>query len=132
MSDAAGRAVVSINAENEVSFSVSDARGRSLMSGTVSVEQASSLLSWSCQVPDTVETIDSKVYLCSLSVDALGNTSKSRSNGLGHTLQSVDQGGNISTVQYDAGGNAIVSRDPNQRIKESRNQVPCTGQIGFA
>ncbi len=46
-------------------------------------------------------------------MDALGNTSKSRSNALGHTVQSVDQAGNLSTVQYDAGGNAIVSRDPN-------------------
>jgi len=108
-----GTAAVNINAENEVSFSISDAQGRSLMSGMLSVEQASSLLTWSCNVPDTVETIDSKVYLCSLSVDALGNTTKSRSNGLGHTLQSVDQGGFISTVQYDAGGNAVISRDPN-------------------
>jgi len=130
-----GTAVVSINAENEVSFSISDARGRSLMSGIVSVEQASSLLSWSCNVPDTTETIDSKVYLCSLSVDALGNTTKSRSNGLGHTLQSVDQDGNVSTVQYDAGGNSIVSRDPNNVGQDCvydqlGRRTSCTDTVG--
>ena len=47
------------------------------------------------------------LVLESLSVDALGNSTKSRSNGLGHTVQSVDQAGNMSIVQYDAGGNAI-------------------------
>jgi len=59
-----GTAVVSINAENEVSFSISDAQGRSLMSGMLSVEQASSLLTWSCHVSDTTETIDSSRSFC--------------------------------------------------------------------
>ena len=130
-----GSATVSLNAENEISFSISDAQGRSLMSGMLSVEQASSLLTWSCNVPDTTETIDSKVYLTSLSVDALGNTTKGRSNGLGHTVQSVDQVGNISTVQYDAGGNAIVSRDPNNVGQDCvydalGRRTECTDTVG--
>ena len=130
-----GSATVSLNAENEASFSISDAQGRSVMSGMLSVEQASSLLTWSCNVPDTTETIDSKIYLTSLLVDALGNTTKNRRNGLGHTLQSVDQGGNISTVQYDAGGNAIVSRDPNNVgqdcvYDELGRRTQCTDTVG--
>ena len=130
-----GSATVSLNAENEASFSISDAQGRSLMSGMLSVEQASSLLTWSCNVPDTTETIDSKVYLTSLSVDALGNTTKSRSNGLGHTVQSIDQGGNISTVQYDEGGNSIVSRDPNNVGQDCLydalgRRTQCTDTVG--
>ncbi len=113
-----GSAVVNINAENEISFSISDAQGRSLMSGilhphdAVSPNTPGALLTWSCQVPDITETINSQIYLTRLSVDALGNTTQSRSNGLGHTVQSVDQAGNISSVQYDAGGNIIVSRNP--------------------
>ena len=132
-----GSAVVSINAENEVSFSISDAQGRSVMSGQMSspVGQASSLLSWSCQVHDTVETIGSDTFLTSISVDALGHTSKSRSNGLGHALQSVDQEGFISTVQYDAAGNAIVSRDPNNVgqdcvYDELGRRTQCTDTVG--
>ncbi len=134
-----GNAVVSLNAENEISFSISDAQGRSLMSGIVArpsgAGTASELRTWSCNVPDTTETIENKVYLCSLSVDALGNTSKSRSNGLGHTLQSVDQAGNISNVQYDAGGNAIVSRDPNNVGQDCvydalGRRTQCTDTVG--
>ncbi len=130
-----GSAVVNLNAENEASFSISDAQGRSLMSGMLSVGQAASLLSWSCNVPDTTETVNSKVYLTSLSVDALGNTTKSRSNALGHTVQSVDQGGNISTVQYDGGGNAIVSRDPNNVGQDCvydqlGRRTACTDTVG--
>ena len=90
-----GSAVVNINAENEISSSLSDAQGRSLMSGIVArvsdAGTASVLRTWSCQIPDTTETINSKVYFTSLSVDALGNTSKSRSNGLGHTEQKRGQ-----------------------------------------
>ena len=150
---------MNINAENEVSFSKQlrpptdeggnqaeggsqhrppfDAQGRSVMSGQMSspVGQASSLLSWSCQVHDTVETIGNDIFLTSISVDALGHTTKSRSNGLGHTLQSVDQEGNISTVQYDAGGNAIVSRDPNNVgqdcvYDELGRRTQCTDTVG--
>ena len=63
-----GSAVVNLNAENEVSFSISDAQGRSLMSGilhphdAVAPNTAGTLLTWSCNVPDTTETIDGKVY----------------------------------------------------------------------
>ena len=136
-----GSAVVNINAENEISFSLSDAQGRSLMSGilhpynAVSPNTPGALLTWNCQVPDITETINSKIYLTSLSVDALGNTTKSRSNGLGHTVQSVDQAGNISSVQYDAGGNAIVSRDPNNVgqdcvYDELGRRTQCTDTVG--
>ena len=134
-----GSAVVNLNAENEVSFSISDAQGRSLMSGIVAkpvgAGTASTLRTWSCQIPDSTETINSKVYLTSLSVDALGNTTKSRSNALGHTVQSVDQGGNISSVQYDAGGNAIVSRDPNNVGQDCvydqlGRRTQCTDTVG--
>ena len=136
-----GSATVNLNAENEVSFSISDAQGRSLMSGILHPHNAvapntpGTLLSWSCNVPDTTETINSKVYMTSLSVDALGNTTKSRSNALGHSVQTVDQGGNISTVQYDAGGNAIVSRDPNNVGQDCvydalGRRTSCTDTVG--
>lgn len=64
-----GSAVVNINAENEISFSISDAQGRSLMSGilyphdAVSPNTPGALLTWSCQVPDITETINSQIYL---------------------------------------------------------------------
>lgn len=138
-----GSAVVNLNAENEVSFSISDAQGRSVMSGILQPHDAvgaatpGELLTWSCQVHDTIETVDNKTFLTSISVDALGHTSKARSNGLGHTLQSIDQEGSISTVQYDAGGNAIISRDPNNvgydavydALNRSTSQTDTVGSV---
>ena len=138
-----GSAVVSLNAENEVSFSISDAQGRSVMSGilqphdAVGGATAGELITWSCQVHDTVETIGSDTFLTYISVDALGHTSKARSNGLGYTLQSVDQEGSISTVQYDAAGNAVVSRDPNNvgydavydALNRSTSQTDTVGSV---
>lgn len=67
--DTPGSAVVNINAENEISFSISDAQSRSLMSGilyphdAVSPNTPGALLTWSCQVPDITETINSQIYL---------------------------------------------------------------------
>jgi len=110
---------------------------------------ASALRTWSCNVPDTLIAAaglptgsnvvaglpTEPLVLESISVDALGNTTKSRSNGLGHTVQTVDQAGNISSVQYDAGGNAIVSRDPNNVGQDCvydalGRRTQCTDTVG--
>jgi RHS repeat-associated protein len=43
--------------------------------------------------------------------DALGNTSKSRSDAAGRTRISIDAAGNSSTAFFDANGNLVQSRD---------------------
>lgn len=116
-----GRASVVINPEFEVSFTISDAAGRTVMSGKLpgcaGVPPASdpnSLLTWSCQAHDTVTAVAGfGNCLESRSIDALGNTTKSLTDGAGRTLRSIDQLGNTTVFTYDAGGNQLSVRDPN-------------------
>ncbi len=110
-----------INPEFEVSFTISDAAGRTVMSGKLpgcaGVPPASdpnSLLTWSCQAHDTVTAVAGfGNCLESRSIDALGHTTKSLTDGAGRTLRSIDQLGNATVFTYDAGGNQLSVRDPN-------------------
>jgi uncharacterized protein RhaS with RHS repeats len=43
--------------------------------------------------------------------DALGNTSKARSDAAGRTRIAIDAAGNSSTAFFDANGNLVQSRD---------------------
>ncbi len=111
-----GRASVVINPEFEVSFTISDAAGRSVMSGKLDnyTGTANNLLTWSCQAHDTVTAVAGfGNCLESRSIDALGNTTKSLTDGAGRTLRSIDQLGNATVFSYDAGGNQLSVRDPN-------------------
>ncbi|MFO0943687.1 MAG: RHS repeat-associated core domain-containing protein [Pirellulales bacterium] len=111
-----GRATIVINPEFEVSFTVSDAAGRTVMSGKLDnyTGTANNLLTWSCQAHDTVTAVAGfGNCLESRSIDALGNTTKSLTDGAGRTLRSIDQLGNATVFTYDAGGNQLSVRDPN-------------------
>ncbi len=113
---APGRASVVVNAQDEVSFSISDAAGRTVMSGQLDnyTGTANNLLTWSCQLHDTVTTV--AAYgdcLESRSIDALGNVTKSLTDGAGRTIQSIDQLSKVTSFSYDAGGNQLSVRDPN-------------------
>ncbi len=115
-STAPGRASVVINPEFEVSFTISDAAGRTVMSGMLDNYSgtANNLLTWSCQAHDTVTNISGfGNCLESRSIDALGNTTKSLTDGAGRKLRSIDQLGNTTVFTYDAGGNQRSVRDPN-------------------
>ncbi len=116
-----GRASVVINPEFEVSFTISDAAGRTVMSGQLPgcagvpfASDPNSLLTWSCQVHDTVTNISSFGNCVeSRSIDALGNATKSLIDGAGRVLRTLDQLGNATVFTYDAGGNQLSVRDPN-------------------
>ena len=113
---APGRASVVINAQDEVSFSISDAAGRTVMSGQLDnyTGTANTLLTWSCQLHDTVTTVAGYGdCLESHSIDALGNVTKSLTDGGGRTIQSIDQLSKVTSFTYDAGGNQLSVRDPN-------------------
>ena len=113
---APGRASVVINAQDEVSFSISDGAGRTVMSGQLDnyTGTANNLLTWSCQLHDTVTTIAGYGdCLESRSIDALGNVTKSLTDGAGRTIQSIDQLSKVTSFTYDAGGNQLSVRDPN-------------------
>ncbi len=110
-----------VSPEFEVSFTIIDATGRTVMSGKMpgcaGVPPASdpnSLLTWSCQAHDTVTNVSGfGNCLESRSIDALGNTTKSLTDGAGRTLRSIDQLGNATVFTNDAGGNQLSVRDPN-------------------
>ncbi len=117
---AKGKASVVINAEDEIQFSISDAAGRTVMSGMLNNYRGSgstalnTLASWSCSVQDATTNLSGfGNVLVSTSVDALGNSSSSWSDGAGRTLRSIDALGKVTTFTYDNAGNQLSVRDPN-------------------
>ena len=111
-SDAPGRASVVINAEGEVSFSIADAAGRSVMSGQL--DSSNALITWSCQLHDAIVSVSGfGNCLQSQSIDALGKSTKTLTDGAGRTLKSIDQLDKVTTFTYDASGNQLSVRDPN-------------------
>ena len=117
---AKGKASVVINAEDEIQFSISDAAGRTVMSGMLNNYRGSgstalnTLASWSCSVQDATTNFSGfGNVLVSTSVDALGNSSSSWSDGAGRTLRSIDALGKVTTFTYDNAGNQLSVRDPN-------------------
>lgn len=113
----AGSATVSISGEEEISVSITDAAGRTVISAQLEPHtdtNTGDLITWNCQQYDNTYTKTGFGDLVETwSIDALGNISKSRTDGGGRTLESVDAGNNVSTSEYDAGGNVKKSRDPN-------------------
>ena len=115
-STSAGTARVTINPQDEVSFSISDAAGRSVMSGQLDnyVGTANSLLTWSTQQHDTTSNVSGYGdCLEARSIDALGKLTRSLSDAAGRTIQSIDQLSKITSFTYDAAGNRLSVRDPN-------------------
>ncbi|WP_230777177.1 RHS repeat domain-containing protein, partial [Roseiconus lacunae] len=109
----AGSARVTVNAEGEARFSISDAVGRSLMSGTLDPSD-SSLVTWTCSVHDsTVAVTGVGTLLVSQSVDALGNIQKQLTDSAGRSIQSIDELSKVTAWTYDASGNRLSIRDPN-------------------
>ncbi|MFO0940477.1 MAG: RHS repeat-associated core domain-containing protein [Pirellulales bacterium] len=111
-----GRASVVINPEFEVSFTISDAAGRTVMSGKLDnfTGTANDLLTWSCQAHDTVTNVAGfGNCLESRSIDALGKVTKTLTDGIRRTLRAIDQLGNATVFTYDASGNQLSVRDPN-------------------
>jgi RHS repeat-associated protein len=110
------RASVVISPQDEVSFTISDAAGRTVMSGKLDnyTGTANNLLSWSSQLNDAVVNIAGfGNCLESRSIDALGKDTRTLSDGAGRTIQSIDQLSKITLFTYDAGGNQLSVRDPN-------------------
>ncbi|WP_197455952.1 RHS repeat protein [Stieleria neptunia] len=112
-SEAPGSARVVINPEGEVRFSISDAAGRSVMSGILDPSD-SSLVTWNCNAYDATTSIGGYgTVLVSQNVNALGNSTQQLSDAAGRTIQAIDAIGEITAYTYDAAGNQLSVRDPN-------------------
>jgi RHS repeat-associated protein len=110
--DAPGSARVSINAEQEIHFTIADGMGRTVMSGVL--DDTSALLTWNCSVHDATESVTGYgTVLVSKNVNALGDTTKQLTDAAGRTLRSIDALGKITAGTFDAAGNQLSIRDPN-------------------
>lgn len=115
-STAPGRATVVINAQDEVSFSISDASGRTVMSGQLDNYSGTNnaLLSWSCVLHDATALVTGfGTCLETKTIDALGKTTISLTDGAGRTIRSTDQLSKNTNFTYDAAGNQLTVSDPN-------------------
>ena len=117
---APGRASVVINGEDEISFSITDSVGRTVMSGKLNNYRGSgstalnTLASWSTVQHDATTNLSGYgTVLVARSIDALGNATKSWTDAAGRTLRSLDQLDNTTALTYDAAGNQLSVRDAN-------------------
>ncbi len=106
-----GSARATINPQGEVSFSLADGAGRTVMSGQLDPND-NSLITWNCTVHDQTEVVDGGTLLASVSVNALGNSQKVLTDGIGRTIRSVDAAGKITSSTFDAAGNRLSVTDP--------------------
>lgn len=115
-----GSAVVFINAEEEITVSISDASGRHVMSAQIQPHDGASpfaIISHHCMQYGTATISDfggaDGTLSETINIDAAGNFTKSHVDGAGRTLQTVDAAQKISKFKYDANSNMLESRDPN-------------------
>jgi RHS repeat-associated protein len=94
--------------------------GRSVMSGKLNNYKGSgstalnTLATWSTQLHDTTATLSGfGIVLENKSIDALGYATRSWSDGAGRTLRSFDQLDKAKNFTFDANGNQLSVRDPN-------------------
>lgn len=75
---------------------------------------ANTLASWSCQLHDSTTNLAGYgTLLVTTSIDAIGNDRKTWTDAAGRTIRSLDQLDKITAVTYDASGNQLTVRDPN-------------------
>jgi len=112
-----GSAVVQINGEEEISFSISDAVGRTVMNGQIQSytdTSPNSLIVYSCMSYDNSATITGfGSTLETWVIDANGEKTKRRVDGAGRPLETEDKDGNVSTAKFDNNGNVKERRDSN-------------------
>jgi len=107
-----GSATVTLNGEDEISVSISDGAGRSVAQGIL--EQSGTAITWSTIQHDTIVNVANfGDVLETARHDALNHITRSRTDGAGRTIESVDAENFVSTFSSDANGNQIAVRDPN-------------------
>ena len=110
---AAGSAVAVINPLDEISVTVRDAIGRTVISGII--KPNGTPITWQVAYyagqADTSGATSGLVQ--TVQIDALGHANTAWTDGAGRTIQSADALGKITSLQFDANGNMVSVRDPN-------------------
>ncbi len=110
--DSDGAAVLTTNPAGERGLSLRDGLGRNVRS--VQLAANNTALVSSTSTFDTIVNISGYGdVLETASANALGHTNKSRTDGAGRTLQSLDATNAITTFVYNANGQRLSVRDPN-------------------
>ncbi len=114
--DSTGSAVVTINAEEEVSFTISDSLGRAVMEGSLvpyTGTTPNDLLVWNCTIYDATSNVSGYgTCVSTQQVDSLGYVKSELTDACGRRIQYSDQGGAVQTFDYDASGNLLSSAAP--------------------
>ncbi len=112
-----GSAVVSINGEEEVSVAISDVLGRPVITAQLQPWDGPTpfaLVTWTSFRYDIWQTLAGfGTVIESRMVDANGKTIRSREDGSGRKLETYDQLNKITKIEYNANGNIVKFRDPN-------------------
>ena len=107
-----GSAALVTNPEGERTLSIKDGLGRAVRS--VQLDANGAAVVSSTTTHDAVVTIAGYgAVLETSSANALGHTTKQRTDGAGRVIQSLDAEGFVTTFEYDANGNRKKVRDPN-------------------
>ena len=118
----AGSAQVMISPEEEVAVAINDSAGRTVFNGVLEpydADNANQLITWSSIKPDRTVNVShwddnaSHRALETVSIDALGETIKTRVDGSGRTLAVLDQLGEVTLSYFDSNGNLLELSDPN-------------------
>jgi RHS repeat-associated protein len=110
--DCAGSATTVLNPEDEISVSIQDGAGRTIATGII--RQDGTPITWQSIKHDAIVTIAGYGDVVETAqIDALNHVTRSRTDGAGRTIQSLDALGKISSFKYDANGNMLSVRDPN-------------------
>lgn len=107
-----GSATVVVNPEDEISVSIQDGAGRTIATGII--RQDGTPIAWRCAKHDAVVNLAGYGdVLETAQIDALDHIIKTRTDGAGRAIQSLDALGKITAMKYDAAGNTLCVRDPN-------------------
>ncbi len=100
------------NPEGERTLSIKDGLGRSVRS--IQLDVNGDAVVSSTTTHDVIVTVAGYGNVLETSVaNALGHTSKQRTDGAGRVIQSIDAEGFVTSFEYDANGNRKKVRDPN-------------------
>ena len=102
-----------INPLDEISVTIQDALGRTVISGIIKPDGTPVTWQTAYYAPQPDATGVATGLVQTVQIDALGHATVAWSDAAGRTRQTADALGKITSMKYDANGNMVSLRDPN-------------------